>query len=99
MSFSRSLAIIEGPERLSNKKGKEVDEIKKKLDSLKNISLEKYIEFRENQLKKKLKEKKEVIENEEEIIIENRIKGIEKLRKSDKKIKCRLEDEDTCIED
>ena len=99
LSFSRALAIIEGPERLNNKKGEEVGEIKKKLELLKNMSLEKYIEFRENQLKEKLKEKKEVIENEEEIIIENRIKGIEKLRKAEHKLRYRLEDEDTCIED
>ena len=38
MSLWHALAIIEGPERLNNKKGKKIDEIKIKLDSLKNIA-------------------------------------------------------------
>ena len=99
LSIGHALSIIEGPERLNNEKKKMSDKLTKKLEELKNMSLEKYIELKENEIKEQFKVNKDNIIDEDEILIENKIKNIEKLCRADKKIRYGLEDEETNLED
>ena len=62
------------------------------------MTLKKYIEYRESLDKKKFEEEKKY-KNEEDIIIENNIKKLEKMIKNDEKIKYNLEDEETSVND
>ena len=62
------------------------------------MTLKKYIDFRESHDKKKFEERK-MDKNEEDIIIENNIKKLEKMIKNDEKIKYNLEDEETSVND
>ena len=63
------------------------------------MSLEKYIELKENEIKEQFKVNKDNIIDEDEILIENKIKNIENLCRADKKIRYGLEDEETNLED
>ena len=75
------------------------DVLTKKLEEFKNMSLEKYVELKENEIKEQFKVNKDNIIDEDEILIENKIKNIEKLCRADKKIRYGLEDEETNLED
>ena len=74
--IGHALSIIEGPERLNNEKNKMSYKLTKKLKELKNMSLEKYIELKENEIKEQFKVNKDNIIDEDEILIENKIKNI-----------------------
>ena len=64
------------------------------------MTLKNYIEYRESVDKEKLKEEqKDKILDEIDIIIENKIKKLEKMIKEDDKIRYNYEDEETSIND
>ena len=94
------MAIILGPKKLEEEKKNNIEELQKRIDTLKNITLKNYFEYKERQDKENFeKTKKDKIMDENMIIIENQFKKLENLMKKDKKIKYELEDEDTNIED
>ena len=65
---------------------------------IEGMTLKKYIEYRESLDKEKLKEeKKDKIIDEIDIIIENKIKNLEKIIKEDDKISYNYEDEETSL--
>ena len=85
LSLSRAFSIINGPENLKTEKETKIEELGKKIGIIKNMTLKKYIEYRESLDKKKFEEEKKD-KNEEDIIIENNIKKLEKMIKNDEKI-------------
>ena len=98
LSLSRAFSIINGPENLKTEKETKIEELEKKIGIIKNMTLKKYIEYRESLDKKKFEEEKKD-KNEEDIIIENNIKKLEKMIKNDEKIKYNLQDEETSVND
>ena len=98
LSLSRAFSIINGPENLKTEKETKIEELGKKIGIIKNMTLKKYIEYRESLDKKKFEEEKKD-KNEEDIIIENNIKKLEKMIKNDEKINYNLEDEETSVND
>ena len=97
MSIGRALSIINKPTNLEEEKKKKLDELEKKLDEVENMTLKKYIEYKESKDKEKLKKETKFKCSDERnepfvIIIENVIEKFESLIKNDKEIRYRLDD-------
>ena len=60
LSLSRAFSIINGPENLKTEKETKIEELEKKIGIIKNMTLKKYIEYRESLDKKNLKKKKRI---------------------------------------
>ena len=102
LSLGRAFSIINGPEQLINEKEVKIKELEKKVEMIENMSLKKYIEFKEGQETEKFQKKAEqqkIDDDEQDIIIENKIKNLERLIESDKKLRFKIEEEETNIGD
>ena len=60
LSISRAFSIINGPDKLKTEKETKIEELVKKIKIIKDMTLKKYIEYRESLDKKNLKKKKKI---------------------------------------
>ena len=58
LSISRAFTIINGPDKLKIEKEIKVEELEKKIKVIKDMTLKKYIDYRESLDKKKFEERK-----------------------------------------